>query len=133
VYWTDFGKNTIERAFYDGQGRQKILYDLAAPSAIVLDIAKGLLYWGDFNSAILYKANMDGSERVQLRADVRVEDLALLGKMWPFSQTVRVCSEIFHKSTWLSYVFYVSANEWLISFQVNSSIGLSLRRITLVG
>ncbi|KAK2154047.1 hypothetical protein LSH36_278g02066 [Paralvinella palmiformis] len=86
VYWTDFGKNTIERAFYDGQGRQKILYDLAAPSAIVLDIAKRLLYWGDFNSAILYKANMDGRERVQLRADVRVEDLALLGKFLYWSE-----------------------------------------------
>lgn len=71
-YWTDYGRDTIERASMDGNFRM-ILHntDLRDTYAITIDIENQYLYWADYTLNTIERSNVDGSNRVMLTRSVR--------------------------------------------------------------
>ncbi|KAL3837625.1 hypothetical protein ACJMK2_022971 [Sinanodonta woodiana] len=65
IYWTSWWINgKIEKSNYDGTNRQEIINSgLATPTGLTLDIRAGVLYWCDFSTAMLERANVDGTNR----------------------------------------------------------------------
>lgn len=71
-YWTDYGRDTIERASMDGNS-QSILHssNLQDTYALTIDIEHQILYWADYSLNTIEKSNVDGSNRVMLTRSIR--------------------------------------------------------------
>ena len=65
MYWTDDGTSKIQRANLNGsQVEDLITTGLLGPKGIALDLARGKMYWTEFNwdAAKIQRANLDGSQ-----------------------------------------------------------------------
>ena len=61
VYWTDPGRNYIQRANFDGSNVKNIVIGLGSPKSIALDEERNQIYWTDTTSRLIQRANLDGS------------------------------------------------------------------------
>lgn len=79
LYWTDWGKIAkIEMSNYDGSNRQVIVNSaLKWPNAIAVDDKASIIYWADAGTNRIEKANLDGSNRRILHADIRAHYFGL--------------------------------------------------------
>ena len=67
IYWTDWSRETIQRANLDGSEVETLVSGLRTPRGITLDVASGKMYWTDYElfedeSGTIQRANLDGSE-----------------------------------------------------------------------
>ncbi len=89
MYWANWVTGTIERADMGGSGsNMEILITRSEreaaqtgathrdvkPSGLALDLAAGKMYWTDFSTDKIHRANLDGSD---------IEDLVTEGSAWP--------------------------------------------------
>ena len=81
IYWTDAREGKIERASYDGDQRQLIAEGLNQPTAIVLDLDNGLMYWNEYTASIFRKANLDGTNATQIATSVQSVAMTILGEI----------------------------------------------------
>lgn len=68
VYWTDEGKQTIDRADLDGSNAETVVEGLLDPKGIDIDEANGKMYWTEHDR--IGRADLDGSS-----AELLVEGL----------------------------------------------------------
>ena len=61
VYWTDPGRNHIQRANIDGSNLKNIVTGLGSPKSIALDGTGNKVYWTDTTSGLIQRANLDGT------------------------------------------------------------------------
>ena len=61
MYWTDGGKDTIQRANLDGSNIEDLVTGLSSPDGIALDVSGGKMYWTDWGTDTIQRANLDGS------------------------------------------------------------------------
>ena len=69
VYWTDFRfhEGAIMSANLDGTGVTKILsLSTVEPHGITLDVPRGKMYWVEWDTGMIRRANLDGSEVEEL-------------------------------------------------------------------
>jgi hypothetical protein len=89
MYWTDPGLNAIFRADLDGSNVEPLVDFTAYPRVgtgstgamsygLALDLPAGKMYWTDFVSKTLYRADLDGSKVVLLASDVTTDGLLVL-------------------------------------------------------
>lgn len=89
MYWTDPGLNTIFRADLDGSNVEPLVDFTAYPRVgtgstgamsygLALDIPAGKMYWTDFVSKTLWRANLDGSNVALLATQVSADGLLLV-------------------------------------------------------
>ena len=64
LYWADARSNTIERIDLDGLNHQVVLQGLPHPFG--LDVHKGFIYWTDWISKDIRRANINDSSSVQV-------------------------------------------------------------------
>ena len=60
VYWGDHG-GVIRRAYLDGSEIQVLISGLGDPMGIALDLDAGTVYWADWFTQQIQRANLDGS------------------------------------------------------------------------
>jgi hypothetical protein len=77
MYWTDPNNGNIWQANLDGSGAEIFAAGLDHPWGIALNVAGGLIYWGDGGGDIR-RANLDGSgETILLTGNIAPFDIAL--------------------------------------------------------
>jgi hypothetical protein len=75
IYWTRFDSSpALRRANLDGSGRQTLPVSVAAPWPIVVNPARGKIYWGDLNANVIRQANLDGTGVATLPVGIHVDD-----------------------------------------------------------
>ncbi|MDD5265139.1 MAG: hypothetical protein PHU43_09960, partial [Candidatus Bipolaricaulis sp.] len=75
VYWTLPGAGRIDRCKVDGSGVTQLMTGLASPGAIVVDVGRGLLYWGGADG--IHRANLDGTNAKLIYPGVAADALAI--------------------------------------------------------
>ncbi len=65
MYWSDIGRDRIERASMDGTGR-RVLHStgLSSVYALALDYDTQTLYWADYSNNRIEKSSVTGANRV---------------------------------------------------------------------
>ena len=130
LYWTDFERNTIEMADFDGNMRKTIVSRLQQPRAIAFDPLQGWLYWSSWGgSPMIERSGMDGSHRqVLVKSQIKwpngiVLDHAEKRLYWIDGKMSVICSinydgsdrhTIFSDRQWVGHGFSLTVFEdWL--------------------
>lgn len=67
IFFTNRGQSRVEKALYDGTGRQTVLAGAGSNvRGLALDLASGKIYYADNGADVIYRMNLDGTSRVQI-------------------------------------------------------------------
>ena len=60
MYWSDWGKESLERASLDGTNREVIVHRRARRNSLTIDHAEQRLYWTDIDQHQIESSDLDG-------------------------------------------------------------------------
>ena len=92
MYWTDIGRDKIQRANLDGSHIEDLVTQgLWAPGGLALDVVGGKMYWTDWGTDKIQRANLDGSH---------IEDLVTQGLIGPSGLALDVVGGKMYWTDW---------------------------------